>query len=59
MHRKWTRQQREDGLRKAIREGLVTRRGWNIYFEGSRLCRYRRMAARLLKEEQSGSARAA
>jgi hypothetical protein len=43
-------------MRKAIREGLVTRRGWNIYFEGSRLCRYRWMAARLLKEDDRGAA---
>ena len=40
-------------MRKAIREGLVTRRGWSIYFDGKRLCRYRRLAARLLKEERT------
>jgi hypothetical protein len=40
-------------MRKAIREGLVERRGRKIYFDGGPrpLRRYRRMAARLLKEE--------
>ena len=58
--RKFTRSQEEAAMRKAIREGLVERRGRTIYFEGAPLHRrsYRRMAARLLKEERAPDARA-
>jgi hypothetical protein len=34
MRSKWSREQLEAAMRKAISEGLVTRRGWNVYFEG-------------------------